>query len=253
MSGPGAAPVRLTTPPSRQITLLSARRVSHSLRVERGILRGLLSCGSHSGFHDTRRSVSMSITTGTSPIRSKALFTIVGGMVLINPGLLSGAGTGSAGRGAAGSRGYRPSRQSQGFDGHEARRDRRGRRHQCRGHRQVSGHESERGAAANHGRLDRPPQRRRRSGDRARLRPAVQHGDAQWPPDAGSRCLRQRRPAPAVAYSEIRARSISRTWPPRRSALSRSTRPAARISPLVASVRRSTCAPHGRSTTTRWC
>ena len=49
------------------------------------------------------------------------------------------------------------------------------------------------------------------------------------------------------------ARSISRTSPPRRSTRSRSTRPAARTSPPAESARRSTSAPRGRSTTTAWC
>src|SRR6186713_1309790 len=85
MSGPGEAPLRLTIPPPGQIVLLSSRCVSHPLRVERGNSARPLSCGTHSGFKDTRRNAFMSFITGISHIRSKALFTIVGGAVLINP------------------------------------------------------------------------------------------------------------------------------------------------------------------------
>ena len=53
--------------------------------------------------------------------------------------------------------------------------------------------------------------------------------------------------------SATRARSISRTSRPSRSARSRSTRPAVPTSPPAASARRSTCAPRARSTTTAWC
>src|SRR6187549_3009324 len=85
MSGPGEAPLRLTIPPPGQIVLLSSRRVSHPLRVERGNSARPLSCGTHSGFQETRRNAFMSFISGISPMRSKALFTIVGGAVLINP------------------------------------------------------------------------------------------------------------------------------------------------------------------------
>ena len=161
--------------------------------------------------------------------------------------------TGAAERGARRSRRHRTARQPQGVDGHQARRGRRRRRDQRRRHRQISRHQSVGGAAAHHRRLDRPPQRRRRHGHGARLRPAVQHGHAEWPADAGSGRIRQRRRRPAAAWSAIRARSISPISPRNPSARSRSTRPAARMSPPAASAHPSTCAPRGRSTTTAWC
>ena len=104
---------------------------------------------------------------------------------------------------------------------------RRGRRDQRRGHRQVPGHQSGRVAAAHHRHLDRAPRRRGRAGHRARLRPAVQHGDAQRPPDARRGRLRQRRPGRDRRRGRAApARSTSPSSPPKRSAASRSTRPA---------------------------
>ena len=85
------------------------------------------------------------------------------------------------------------------------------------------------------GDLDRPSQRRRRAGHGARLRPAVQHGDPERPPDAVGRRVRRRRRDHRRRGSATRVRSTSRISRLKRSARSRCTRPAARTSPPAVS------------------
>ena len=158
----------------------------------------------------------MKLKSTTQRLRSRALFTIVGGVVVINPAFAQQPATSPVASQTKSETleevvvtGLRGSLDK--LDGHQARRARRGRRDQRRGHRQVPRHQSGRVVAANHRHLDRAPQRRRRAGHRARLRPAVQPGDVERPPDSRRRRLRQRRPAMSAARTRARARSISRS------------------------------------------
>ena len=115
------------------------------------------------------------------PITSKALFTIVGGAVLINPVFAQEQASEELEEVVV--TGLRGSLKAS----METKRDAIG---------VVDAINAEdigkfpdtnlaRIAAAHHRRLDRPSQRRRCARDGARLRPAVQHGDAERPPDAG--------------------------------------------------------------------
>ena len=123
------------------------------------------------------------------PITSKALFTIVGGAVLINPVFAQEQASEELEEVVV--TGLRGSLKAS----METKRDAIGvvDAINCRRHRQVPGHQPRGVAAAHHRHLDRSPQRRRRAGNGARLRPAVQHGHAERPPDAGRRRVRRRR------------------------------------------------------------
>ena len=158
----------------------------------------------------------MRLKSTTQRLRSRALFTIAGGVVVINPAFAQEQATSPV---ASQTRsetleevvvtGLRASLQaSMDIKRHCGRR---GRRDYRGGHGQVPGHESGRVAAANHRHLHRPPQRRGRAGQRSRLWAAVQPGDPQRPSGTGRRRVRQRRDhdwRPGLRHSLLQFRPV---------------------------------------------
>ena len=204
------------------------------------------------GFRTRGGAYTMKSPSRASPFTSRALFTIVGGAVLINPALHRNSRTSRA---RCSKKSWSPvcAAASRPRWTSSAKPSASSTRSMPKTSASFPDTNLSRGAATNHRRLHRSPQRRGRHGHGARLRPAVQHGDAQRPADAGGRCVRQWR---ADRRRRVRQRTLVQFRQPRRrsrSARSRSTRPGAPTSPPAASVPRSTCAPRVRSTTTGWC